>query len=153
MTQKKSSNGAVCSDDWGWAVLSRDFMYHFHQKVHWEMLSLSAVSLCVAVCCAAPEVTDLPLCCVRASNLWKPHQEPVQRFHMSLPWLASFCINWKSTAGNFGQQCPLFPELIFALPFSVLQEVILFHVSKFVGKVWLLHLWPWAGTSWECPQC
>lgn len=74
MTQKKSWNAAVCGDDWGWAVLSRDFIYHFHQKVHWEMFSLSAVSLCVAVCCAAPEVTDLPLCCVRASNLEKPHQ-------------------------------------------------------------------------------
>lgn len=33
---------------------------------------------------------------------------------MSLSWLPSFCIDYKSTAGNFGQQWPLFPELIFA---------------------------------------
>lgn len=61
---------------------------------------------------------------------------------MSLPWLPSLCINQKPTAANSGQQQLLFPELIFALPFSLLQEVTLFHISKFVEKVWLFHLWP-----------
>lgn len=142
MTQlkKKSWNAAVCDDDWGWDVLSRDFMYHFHQQVLWEMFSLWVklfVVLLLRSQISHSAVSGHPIYRNLVTSQFKGSTCP--------------CRGWlhfaKSTAGNFGQQWPLFSELISALPFSVLQEVTLFHVNKFVEKVWLFHLWPWAAAA------
>lgn len=118
---------------------------------------LSVQCLSVAVCCAAPEVTDLPLCCVRASNLEKPHQSQFKG--STCP-----CHGWLHSALT---GTPLLVILASSAPFSQSSSLPCpFPCCERSHYSMSVDLWEKsgfsfmatscccrAGTSWECPPC
>lgn len=118
-----------------------------------KLLSQSSVQLCVVGCCAASEVTELQFFWIQftAASTHTYCKGPTCPCHSQF----DFALTRKRTeyiVWNSCQQQPLFLELVFELPFSVLQQVTLFHVNEFAGKCVLFVVVTgccWAVTRWE----